>query len=385
MYDPYPRSAPRGPTRTEVVPATKPTLDGNLTDPVLTVRVTRSCSTCGYTANYASDLLANHHHPRHSCAKAQRLADAARRRITGGAIRDCRHRGRPHRHGTRTAYVKDQCRCTQCRAANSDASKTAYRDHVLGRSAPFIDASPVRSHIETLRKAGIGVERIARLAGISSSHVRELVPHARTGRRPIQRVRPQTAQRLLAIAVTDANRAARSHVDATGTRRRLEALVAVGWTQQALAVELGRSTNSLNRSMTSETVTAGTARQVGELYEHLWDKQPQHATTDGLAAINAARALAASRGWPPPMAWDDIDADPTPTADPPDAADELDEIAVERAVAGDGLRLEHLTIAEQNEVVRRLTEHGKSIRDIADQLATTKRTVSRRRLATHAA
>ena len=50
-----------------------------------------------------------------------------------------------------------------------------------------------------------------------------------------------------------------------------------------------------------------------------------------------------------------------------------------------GMRLEHLTIAEQNEVVRRLTECGKSIRDIADQLATTKRTVSRRRLATHAA
>ena len=54
-------------------------------------------------------------------------------------------------------------------------------------------------------------------------------------------------------------------------------------------------------------------------------------------------------------------------------------------LAGDGLRLEHLTLAEQNEVVRRLTERGKSIRDIADQLATTKRTVSRRRLAAHAA
>jgi hypothetical protein len=385
MYDEYTRSAPRGLARTEVVLATGPAPHCNLTDPVLTVRVMRTCSTCGYTASYASDPLANHHHPRHSCAKTQSIADAARRRITGGAIRDCQHRGRPHRHGTRTAYVKDQCRCTQCRAANSAASKTAYRDRVLGRSAPFIDASPVRAHIETLREAGIGFERIAQLAGISSSHVRELVPHARTGRRPIQRVRPETAQRLLAIAVTDANRASRSHVDVTGTRRRLQALVAIGWTQQALAAELGRSTSSLTRSMTSETVTAGTACLVGELYEHLWDKQPKHATNDELAAINAARALAASRGWPPPMAWDNIAADPGPYSNTLEPTDELDEIAIERAVAGDGMRLEHLTLAEQNEVVRRLTDGGKSIRDIADQLATTRRTVSRRRLATHAA
>jgi DNA-binding NarL/FixJ family response regulator len=85
------------------------------------------------------------------------------------------------------------------------------------------------------------------------------------------------------------------------------------------------------------------------------------------------------------MARDRIDTDPSPCADPPDLFDEPDEIAIERALAGDGMRLEHLTIAEQNEVVRRLTERGKSIRDIAEQLATTKRTVSRRRLAAHAA
>jgi hypothetical protein len=243
----------------------------------------------------------------------------------------------------------------------------------------------VTAHVEALREAGIGVDQIARLAGLSASHVRELVPHARTGRRPIQRVRPETAQRLLAIALADANRAPRSHVDATGTRRRLQALVAIGWTHTALAAELCRSATSLARSMTSETVTPKTARQVSDLYDRLWDNRPQHATDEELTAVNAARALAARHGWPPPMAWDDIDKDPSPCADPPDLSDELDEIAIERAVAGDGMRLEHLTIAEQNEVVRRLTERGKSIRDIAGQLATTKRTVSRRRLAANAA
>jgi DNA-binding NarL/FixJ family response regulator len=56
---------------------------------------------------------------------------------------------------------------------------------------------------------------------------------------------------------------------------------------------------------------------------------------------------------------------------------DIDEIAVERALAGDHVTYDDLTAAEQQEVVRRLTARGKSIRDIATQLSTTKRTVSR--------
>jgi DNA-binding NarL/FixJ family response regulator len=44
-----------------------------------------------------------------------------------------------------------------------------------------------------------------------------------------------------------------------------------------------------------------------------------------------------------------------------------------------------LTAVEQHEVVRRLTARGESIRDIAAQLSTTKRTVSRRRASLGAA
>jgi DNA-binding NarL/FixJ family response regulator len=64
---------------------------------------------------------------------------------------------------------------------------------------------------------------------------------------------------------------------------------------------------------------------------------------------------------------------------------DIDEIAVERALAGDGVFYDDLTSAEQQEVVRRLTARGRSIRDIATQLATTKRTVSRRRASLGAA
>jgi DNA-binding NarL/FixJ family response regulator len=66
-------------------------------------------------------------------------------------------------------------------------------------------------------------------------------------------------------------------------------------------------------------------------------------------------------------------------------ANDIDEIAVERAVAGDHITYDDLTAAEQQEVVRRLTTRGASVRGIPAQLNTTKRTVSRRRASLGAA
>jgi hypothetical protein len=290
-------------------------------------------------------------------------------------------------HGTRVAYVKDRCRCTDCTTANTAAGRAVHRAQTFGRWRPFVDAAPVRAHIRALRAAGIGVEQIARLAGISTSHVRELAATGRDGNPGIRRVRPETAQQVSRIRIDQANRAPRSHVVATGTRRRLQALIAVGWPHDELAARLGRSSAGLRRSMLRDSVTAQTAQDVSALYELLWNVRPPQSTDDQRAAANAARTFAAERGWVPSLAWDDVDTDPDPRhhTERTESNGDLDEIAIERALAGDGVRLEHLTPAEQDEVIRRLTERGKSIRDIAQQLATTKRTVSRRRAAINAA
>jgi len=90
----------------------------------------------------------------------------------------------------------------------------------------------------------------------------------------------------------------------------------------------------------------------------------------------------------PPLAGDDIDNDPTPPAltAGPSERDDVDEIAVERALAGDHISYhDDLTAVEQQEVVRRPTARGASIRDIATQLSTTQHTVSRRRASVGAA
>jgi hypothetical protein len=283
-------------------------------------------------------------------------------------------------HGTRAAYVKDGCRCTDCTAANTAASRTASRQRSYGRWQPFVNARPVHDHIAALRAAGIGVERIASLADMSVSHIRELANVGLSDSPVPRRVRPRTAARILGIGIDDTNRAGHSRVQAIGTRRRLRALIAIGWTPRLLAAELDRRTNSLERSMTSPSVTAHTAQHVAELYERLWHTPPPRATGEQRAAADAARTFASAGGWQPPLAWDDIDTDPTPepTAGTP-ATDDVDEIAIERALAGDGVGYDDLNTAEQQQVIRHLTERGRSIRDIAAQLGTTKRTISRRR------
>jgi len=345
------------------------------------MRMTRTCSSCGYTADYASIPLAQAHHPRHSCDKHRLAVErTARRAHRAGTrvTRECIHPRSQHVHGTRAAYVKDRCRCTDCTAANTAASRTANRQRTYGRWQPLVDAGPVHDHLVALRAAGIGVERIASFADMSVSHVRKLAAPGRAH----PRIRASTATRILNVSVDDAHRAPHSRVDATGTRRRLQALVAIGWSPELLATELARSSGSLRRTLTSPSVTARTAQDVAALYERLSNTPPPRDTGDQRTAADAAQVHATAHDWLPPLAWDDIDTDvPPPPAATKPPPDDVDEIAVERAMAGEDIHYADLTAAEQAQVIRRLTDRGRSLRDIAAQLATTKRTVSRQRAA----
>jgi hypothetical protein len=342
---------------------------------------TRSCPDCGFTGTYGSAKLADAFLARHSCDRHRRrlTANQARAaRAAGGPRRDCQHPGCPHQHGTRPAYVRDQCHCIKCRAANAAASRGRNRDRAYGRWAPYVPADAVRAHIAALRAAGIGRLQIAALSGVDASHLR-VIANGRAGRLQ-QRVRAHTAARVLAVQADEANQAPNCTIDATGTRRRLQAMVALGWPLAWLAERLGRHSTNLRRSLSSEQVSVRTAADVAELYEQLWNTRTSPDTNRGRRAIAAALALATEYDWLTPLAWDDIDHDPTPPLPPRSAAGEVDEIAVELAITGRSVRLTQLTPAEQEEAVRRLTEeHGKSVRDIAEQLATSTRTISRRR------
>lgn len=96
-------------------------------------------------------------------------------------------------------------------------------------------------------------------------------------------------------------------VNATGTRRRIRALQRLGWSQQALADQLGMSAPWITHLMRVQRVKPATAERVSELYERLCMTLPPARTPMERASATKARRYAEKAGWPSPLAWDDID------------------------------------------------------------------------------
>lgn len=95
----------------------------------------------------------------------------------------------------------------------------------------------------------------------------------------------------------------RTKVSAVGTRRRIQALRALGYSLRELAEDGGWNTGhaALKYPLVAETITADTARRVAEIYERL-----SMTPATGPRATRS-RKLAVRNGWAPPLAWDDID------------------------------------------------------------------------------
>lgn len=233
-------------------------------------------------------------------------------------LRGCLHPRTRHVHGTKTAYSRDGCRCTPCTDAAAAYESHRARQAAYGRWEPYIDAGPVRAHIQQLRDVGLGVPRIAALAGVHPSTLtRLLYGRPARGEHPTARMRPAAARRLLAVPPDPGQAAPKAFIDATGTRRRIQALVAVGWSQAKLAARLGVSSNTVHRGHHQAHVEAATATAVRDLYGQLWNTQPPETTAYERRSARLSRTRAQTNGWPTPMAWDDDTID-DPTATTPE-------------------------------------------------------------------
>lgn len=81
---------------------------------------------------------------RYSCARQLHRIDVARAgaaRADSGTKRDCQHPRVKHQHGTRAAYVRDQCRCRERTIANNAAGNQMHRERTFGRWKPYVDAT----------------------------------------------------------------------------------------------------------------------------------------------------------------------------------------------------------------------------------------------------
>jgi hypothetical protein len=207
-----------------------------------------------------------------------------------------------HPHGTLNRYVSGRCRCQPCRDAKSAYARHRNRQLAYGRWEGYVDAWPCRVHVQGLLDAGVTLGRIAVLAGLSASTVKRLMQGIpRSGGVRAERVRAETAEALLNVRADLDGLQDTAWIDSTGTRRRIQALAALGYSLKEQAEAIGRHATNFRLVLARETVLVGTARMVRDLYS-AWSMTPAPATW----MADRTRRRAASQGWLPPLAWDDL-------------------------------------------------------------------------------
>jgi hypothetical protein len=170
----------------------------------------------------------------------------------------------------------------------------------------YTDARPAHEHAVALRAGGVGLDRIVELSGLARRTVQEVC------RREPGKILKSTAAAILSVPLPekphDEQVANHLYVDPTGTVRRLQALVLAGWPMMQLSERMGYRHNMVSDVLRGRRkfITAGFARKADALFAEL-------ELTPGPS--DAARAMAAEKGWLPALAWDDDTID-DPNAKP---------------------------------------------------------------------
>jgi transcriptional regulator with XRE-family HTH domain len=338
---------------------------------MMATRYAVACTDCPFTGTYASQAKADHAHRRHSCERhRQRAADTARGLARHAAIdrtpKPCLHKEADHQHGSYACYVLDLCRCLPCAAANNDYESNRLRQQAYGRWNGLVDAEPARVHVRRLMAQGMGLKRICAVSDVSQGQVWKLLYGKKRqdgSRTPSKRITPRVEANILAVRLDLADGA---KIDSTGAVRRIQALVALGWSQSKIAARLGILRSNFTELAQGRTgITVVHEKAVRALYDE-WSMQlpPETGHRDKIAAARS-RNYAAVRGWEPPLAWDDETIDDRAAA--PYMTGEVDAVyvdqaAVQRRLGGD--KSVPLTRPERAEVVRRLLAQGVTKNDI---------------------
>jgi transcriptional regulator with XRE-family HTH domain len=204
-------------------------------------------------------------------------------------------------HGERRCYLRG-CRRDECCQANYRYMSRIRLDHGRGQRRRTTTTKAL-AHIRSLTAAGWTQAQICRATGLPHRTISAIANglYKETNR--------GIEQRILALPIGEAPDDLRD-IDATGTRRRLQALAVLGHTSADLSEPIGMHRDALNRIKRGElaTVRKTTAEKIARVYRHL-SRVP--------GTSNRIRNLALIHGWHGPLAWDDID-DPAAL---PDAAE----------------------------------------------------------------
>ena len=222
-----------------------------------------------------------------------------------------------------------------------------HRLRKLRGETAYVDAAPIRDHLEVLYAAGWSLNSIAGVSGVPATTLSKIGTHQQGT------VRPQTIARVLAVdpdALADrTNRDGREpFVSKVGCERRIQALMFLGWTHEAMRAHCGIRTAVVLHQQ-GRWITRSTHDAIASMYRDLCSKP-------GPSARTVARAKKA--GYVGPLAWNNIDRDPEPYADlDGETCEDIDPVVVERLLLGDRVPS---TRAEKVEAMRRWRARGGS-------------------------
>jgi hypothetical protein len=189
----------------------------------------------------------------------------------------------------------------------------------------------------------MSLSAIGRALGTSHNYIARVISG------DIKRMQPSRHAAIMALGnyqPTDS-----SHVTALGTARRLQALHALGYSYARLEREVGcygvRSIKDVVHGRLT-LIEAQHAAAVAETYERLSMRLPVATSISESSGITRARNTARTNGWPPPLAWDDIDRDKKPAAG---GRPDVDPVVVDRMLGGDMSLARSATKAEKVAVV----------------------------------
>ena len=272
----------------------------------------------------------------------------------------CLHPRANHQHGTYLAFVKDGCRCAPCTTAHRAECKRIAHRTVTGTHT-YVDAQPARDHVRMLIEQGLTIGQIEQRSGVHRTAIRVLIGDW-PGRPASKRITRHTQAALLAVRPNPVGTEQHGLVDPTGARRRLQALMALGWNGRYLAERLSMSSRTfwtLVREQSTSPVLVSTRTNVIDLYDELCltVPAPSRARTRALTIARESR-------WQPPLAWDDdvIDMPAAATPEIPLNSVHVDDIAIERRMAGD--KSIRLNKDETVELARRWRSSGRPLNEM---------------------
>lgn len=249
---------------------------------------------------------------------------------------------------SRNCYLRG-CRQKSCIEVSTRYTKQLRLEHERGQYR-MTNAAQTRHHIERLMAGGWTQNQIAEASGVEAASIHQIY----VGNQ--EKTANWRAAAILAVKITTPP--ANPHrVDATGSRRRLQALRVIGHRRYDLAARLNTTADRIKHITSGHTrwVTPAEATTIARLYRHL-------STIPGPSQQTAT--LARNKGWHGPLDWDDID---DPAAKPETSRKSRALASTKPKVYADPARVAELTRA------------GRTAQQIADELGCHKRTVVRAR------